>query len=130
MAEEDEIKKSEEYEEQGLAFANAEVVRLMKNNLPPDRMIKKRVKVGMNKFLEDTCVRICKKMGKEPFVYIEYDMFKKAIKPFEELKGLEIEKERLIASLNKIKADCDVMMNDVERKFSLFKENEEDEETC
>ncbi|MBN1923969.1 MAG: hypothetical protein JW791_04395 [Nanoarchaeota archaeon] len=117
-----------EADDVNLAFANAEVVRLMKNNLPKDRMIKKRVKIAMNKFLEDICVDICKKLSKEPYVYIEFDMFKKAVQPFKDLKSLEVEKERLLANLNKIKAECDVMIDDVERKFSLFEDDKEDKE--
>lgn len=109
------------------AFANAEVVRLMRKYLPKDRMIKKRVKIGMNKFLEEVCVGVCKKLAKEPYAYIEYDMFKKAIQPYKDLKSLEVEKERLIANLNKIKSECDVMIDDVERKFSMFEDKDEKE---
>ena len=118
--------KQEEFSS-GMAFANAEVVRLMKNNLPKDRMIKKRVKIAMNKFLESVCVNVCKKLSKEPFVYIEFDMFKKAIRPYEDLKSLEVEKERLIANLEKIKAECNVMIDDVKRKFAIFEEKDEKE---
>ncbi len=117
----------DEGESLNLAFANAEVVRLMKNNLPKDRMIKKRVKIAMNKFLESICVDICKKLSKEPYAYIEFDMFKKAVQPFQDLKSLQVEKERLIANLNKIKSECDSMIDDVERKFSMFEEKDDKE---
>jgi hypothetical protein len=120
-------KKKEEKKKVDLAFANAEVVRLMKKHLPKDRMIKKRVKIAMNQFLESICVDITKKLAKEPFVYIEYDMFEKAIQPYRDLKSLEVEKERLVANLNKIKAECDVMIDDVERKFAMFEEKDEKE---
>jgi len=103
-----------------LAFANAEIVRLMRKYLPQDRMIKRRVKVGMNKFLADVCKEVTVKLAKEPFAYIEYDMFKRAIQQYTDLKKLEVEKQRLIKSLDKIKADCDVMIADIERTFSLF----------
>ena len=40
-----------EEDEEKLPFAKAEVVRLMKENLDDDKMIRERVKVEMNKFL-------------------------------------------------------------------------------
>ena len=55
MSEEEMIEEtSGEYvdeEEEKLPFAKAEVVRLMKENLDDDKMIRERVKVEMNKFL-------------------------------------------------------------------------------
>jgi hypothetical protein len=116
--------KEEEIDEtlENLAFTNAEIVRLMKKHLPEGRMIKKRVKVGMNKFLEEVCLDVCKKLAKEPYAYIEADMLERAIRPYKDLHSLEVEKERLIASLNKIKLDCEVMIDDINRKFSMFEE--------
>ncbi len=112
-------------EKEELAFANAEIVRIMRKHLPKDRMIKKRVKIAMNKFLESIAVEICQKLAKEPYTYIEYDMFERAIKPYRDLKSLQVEKQRLIANLNKIKADCDVMIDNIDRKFSVFEQDEE-----
>ena len=122
----DEVNK--EVEDDKLVFANAEIVRLMRNNLPADRMIKKRVKIAMNQFLEDVAVDVCRKLAKEPYVYIEYDMFVRAIRPYKDLKSLEVEKNRMIANLNKIKAECDVMIDDVDRKFSIFEADTEEDE--
>ena len=45
---EEEILEEEEVDD--LPFAKAEVVRLMKQNLDSDKMIRERVKVEMNKF--------------------------------------------------------------------------------
>ena len=57
MSEEEMIENTEEFieenEDEKLPFAKAEVVRLMKENLDSDKMIKERVKVEMNKFLGD-----------------------------------------------------------------------------
>ncbi|VVB76490.1 Uncharacterised protein [Candidatus Tiddalikarchaeum anstoanum] len=113
---------------ENLAFTNAEIVRLIKKNLPEGRMIKKRVKTGMNKFLEEVCIDVCKKLAKEPYAYIEYDMLERAIRPYKDLHSLEVEKERLIASLNKIKADCEVMVDDINRKFSIFEDKDKKNE--
>jgi len=109
-----------EEEEAKMAFANAEIVRLLKSNLPEGRMIKKRVKVAMNKFLEEIATEICQKLAKEPYTYIEIDMLERALEPYKNIKSLEVEKNRIIANLSKIKAECDVMIDDINRKFTMF----------
>ena len=63
MSEEEMIEQvSEEFEEEDekLPFAKAEVVRLMKENLDDDKMIRERVKVEMNKFLGEVLKNVCK----------------------------------------------------------------------
>jgi hypothetical protein len=96
-----------EEEMQKLPFANAEIVRLMKQNLTPDKMIRKEVKVAMNKFLSKTLGKVCERLDKYPYVMMEYSMFKEAVRPYENMEAWELEKERIIKYLEKIKADCD-----------------------
>jgi hypothetical protein len=124
MSEEEKKPEAEEEldedEESKMAFANAEIVRLIKKNLPEGRMIKKRVKIGMNRFLEEIATEVCKKLANEPYSYIEIDMLERALEPYKNIKSLEIEKNRIIANLNKIKAECDVMTDDINRKFTMF----------
>ena len=59
---EDEFNEEEfvDEDEEKLPFAKAEVVRLMKENLDDDKMIRERVKVEMNKFLGDVLKNVCK----------------------------------------------------------------------
>ena len=58
---EDEIIEEEfvDEDEEKLPFAKAEVVRLMKENLDDDKMIRERVKVEMNKFLGEVLKNVC-----------------------------------------------------------------------
>ena len=46
-----------------LPFAKNEVVRLMRENLDSDKMIKDRVKVEMNKFLYSILINVCKQLN-------------------------------------------------------------------
>ncbi len=103
-AEEEEIP---EEELQKLPFANAEVVRLMKQGLTQDKMIRKEVKIAMNKFLSKIVSKICERLDKYPYVMMEHSMFKEAIKPYENIEAWQLEKDRIIKYLEKIKADCD-----------------------
>jgi len=63
-------------EDEGLPFAKAEVVRLMKKNLDKDKMIRERVKVEMNKFLGEVLERVCEQLNDYPYTTIEYEMLK------------------------------------------------------
>lgn len=111
--EEEEVTEEEEAKEK-LPFANAEIVRLMKQNMTPDKMIKKNVKIAMNKFLGDVVARIAQRMNKYPYVMMEYPMFKEAVRPYENIESWQLEKQRIVKYLDKIKADCDHLINAIE----------------
>ena len=142
MAEEEMIEEtSEEFleDEEKLPFAKAEVVRLMKENLDDDKMIRERVKVEMNKFLGEVLKNVCKQLNEYPYTTIEYEMLKESIYPYTNIERINQEKERILLHLEAIKADCNALAMDVERTlklkdtadedtFASFSANEEDEE--
>lgn len=100
-----------------LPFPNATVVRLMRQNLDPHKQIKGVVKKEMNLWLGRLIETVCKKMNAFDYSYVDYGMFKQAIETFENIQTIEVEKIRIIKSLDKIKADCDVLIDGVETKF-------------
>jgi len=104
-------------EDDKLPFPNARVVNLMRKSLDPHKQIKGVVKKEMNLFLGRMVETICKKMNEFEYSYVDYGMFKQATETFENVRTIELEKIRIIKSLERIKADCDVLVNDVERKF-------------
>ncbi|NCP72332.1 hypothetical protein GW835_03000 [archaeon] len=106
-----------EEDDEKLPFPNARVVRLMRESLDQNKQIKSVVKKEMNIFLGRIVETICKKMNEFDYSYVDYGMFKQAIETFENIQTIELEKIRIIKALEKIKADCDVLVNDVERKF-------------
>ncbi len=115
MAEE----KQEEHEEEdeGLAFANAQVVRVMRANVASDKMIKSEVKKAMNKFLEEVCANVSRKMDKYPYAMIDRRMFEEAIEPYKTMGKVVEEKKRIISHLETIKTDCDKLIRDVDEEF-------------
>ena len=134
MAEEEikdaEIEETEaEKEEEELPFAKAEVVRLMKQNLDSDKMIRERVKVEMNKFLGDILKQVCEQLNEYPYTTIEYEMLKESTYPYTNIKRINQEKERILLHLNAIKADCDALAMDVQKTLKLKDVVEEDEFT-
>ena len=122
MADEEIIETSEEYvdeEEEKLPFAKAEVVRLMKENLDDDKMIRERVKVEMNKFLGEVLKNVCKQLNEYPYTTIEYEMLKESTYPYTNIERINQEKERILLHLEAIKADCNALAMDVQKTLKL-----------
>ncbi len=117
--EEEQEQEEVEEEEEGLPFAKAEVVRLMKQNLDSDKMIRERVKVEMNRFLGDVLEKVCKQLNEYPYTTIEYEMLKESIYPYKNVERINEEKERILKHLDAIKADCDALSLDVRRTLKL-----------
>ena len=130
MAEEEMIEEtSEEYvdeDEEKLPFAKAEVVRLMKENLDDDKMIRERVKVEMNKFLGEVLKNVCKQLNDYPYTTIEYEMLKESTYPYTNIERINQEKERILLHLEAIKADCNALAMDVQKTLKLKDVVEED----
>jgi histone H3/H4 len=113
----DAVAGEEVIDESKYAFAMAPVVRLMKDELDKDKMIRSRVKVEMNLWLEKVCRKISKQMNRSDYTMVEVDDFKTAIEPYEMIDDVEGERMRIVATLEKIKQDCDSLIRDVNRKF-------------
>ena len=130
MSEEEMIEEtSEEYieeDDEKLPFAKAEVVRLMKENLDDDKMIRERVKVEMNKFLGDVLKNVCKQLNDYPYTTIEYEMLKESTYPYTNIERINQEKERILLHLEAIKADCNALAMDVQKTLKLKDVIEED----
>ena len=129
MAEEMIEETSEEFleeDEEKLPFAKAEVVRLMKENLDDDKMIRERVKVEMNKFLGEVLKNVCKQLNDYPYTTIEYEMLKESTYPYTNIERINQEKERILLHLEAIKADCNALAMDVQKTLKLKDVVEED----
>ena len=114
-------------EEEYLPFARAEVVRLMKENLDSDKIIRERVKVEMNKFLGKILKDICKQLNEYPYTSVEYDMLKEVLYPYQNITRINQEKERILLHLDAIKADCDALSMDVNKTLKLKDTKDEEE---
>ena len=130
LSEEDSEEFDEEgqpIEDEGLPFAKAEVVRLMKKNLDKDKMIRERVKVEMNRFLGEVLERVCEQLNDYPYTTIEYEMLKESIYPYTNIKRINEEKFRILKHLEAIKADCDALTMDVKKSLKLKDVDDTDE---
>ena len=119
--------ETSEEDSEGLPFAKAEVVRLMKQNLDSDKMIRERVKVEMNKFLGEVLENVCEQLNEYPYTTIEYEMLKESIYPYKNIKRINEEKIRLLKHMDAIKADCDALSMDIQKTLKL-KDVDEDKD--
>lgn len=111
------IDELSEEEASKFAFAMAPVVRIMREELDNDKMIRRKVKEGMNMWLEKLCRKVARKMNESEYTVVESDDFKTAIEPYELIEEVELERKRIVGTLEKIKLDCDSLIRDVNRKF-------------
>ena len=109
-----------------LPFAKAEVLRLMKENLDDDKMIRERVKVEMNKFLYSILVNVCRQLNEYPYTTVEYEMFKECTYPYNNIQRINQEKERILLHLDAIKSDCEALQVDVQKTLKLKDTNDEE----
>ncbi len=106
-------------EAEKLPFPMAPIVRLMRENLDRDKLIKSQVKIEMNRWLAEMCIRVTKEMNKRPYTSVDMSAFKEAKKVYEDLEEMQKEKERIIVSMEKIKLDCDSLIRDLNKKLEL-----------
>lgn len=106
-------------EESKLPFPRATVTNMMRQYLDDGKQIKGQVKDEMNIWLGKMVERIALKMNAHPYTYIDYGMFKEAVEPYEKIQDVEMEKEHIIKQLEAVKSQCDVLIREVDRKFTL-----------
>jgi histone H3/H4 len=103
----------EEQQKLGLAFPEAAVVRVMKKNLDKEKMIKKEVKIAMNKWLEEMCSQVTKSMNRFPYVMMTISEFRTGKRVYDSLEEFEKEKERILSHLDAIKKDIEKLERDL-----------------
>ena len=113
MTEVKEQKEPEAQEKEKLAFPEAVIVRILKKNLDKEKMIKKEVKVAMNKWLEKIASNVAKEMNKVPYVMVTLNEFKQGIKVYESLEQFDKEKQRIFAHLEAMKRDIERLQRDL-----------------
>ncbi len=100
-------------EQSRYAFPEAAIVRIMKRYLDKEKMIKKDVKVAMNKWLEKMCAKVSKEMNKVPYVMMTLNEFNEGKRVFEDLENFDKEKQRILAHMDAIKKDIERLERDL-----------------
>lgn len=114
---EQEEEQTDEIPEDKLPFPRATIVNMLRKHLSSGKQIKGQVKDEMNVWLGKMVARIAKKMDSYPYAYVDGGMLREAVEPYETVQEIELEKERIIKQLESVKAACDVLISEVDRKF-------------
>ncbi len=108
-----EVKSKPAPEAVDTAFPEAAIVRVMKKHLDKEKMIKKEVKVGMNKWLESVCVKVAKNMNEFPYVMMTLSEFRRGKKVYDSLEEFDTEKKRILSHLDAMKMDIEKLERDL-----------------
>lgn len=95
------------------AFPEAAIVRVMKRNLDKEKMIKKEVKLKMNKWLEQVCAQVSKNMNQFPYVMMTLSEFRQGKKIYDTLEEFDSEKQRILSHFDAIKKDIERLEKDL-----------------
>ena len=114
---EEEVSEEEEVKSK-LPFPTANIVRQMKQYIDNSKMIKKDVKIGMNKFLGEVVKEVSEKMNKYPYTMVDYRMLKESVEPYKKVKQLKRDKEKIVAKLDAIIKDCHSLKEELDEKYS------------
>ena len=106
----------EEVDESKLPFPNAPIVRVMREEIDDDKIISKRVKEEMNKWLAEMCRDISKELNKSPYKKIEGDDLSSAVAKYRQFDELHREKEKIKRGLQRVIEDVNEQISDLERK--------------
>ncbi len=111
------VEEEVENDRDDLPFPKATIINMLRKHLSSGKQIKGQVKDEMNLWLGKMVKRIAKKMDSHPYAYVDGGMLRDAIEPYETVQEIELEKERIVKQLESIKAACDILISEVDRKF-------------
>ena len=103
-----------EIPERDLPFPRATVTNRLREHLSKGKQIKGQVKDEMNIWIGKMIQRVAEKMNSQPYTFVNYEMLKEAIAPYEGIQEIDTERKEFSAGLNKIKDDCDALIENID----------------
>lgn len=123
MAEEEQKKETitEEGEvEEGLPFPRARVVAIMREVIK-DKQIRSEVKEAINAWLGNLLKKLAKEMGNTQYGSVGIADFQRATKPYDMIEDIVKDEQRLLLSVEKLKADSDHIVRELQRFFTVLR---------
>ena len=122
--------KSAEISDDKLPFPRATITKLVRKDISKGKQIKGTVKDEMNIWVSQMVERIAKKMDSQPYTFVNYEMLKDAVAPYEDIQGINKQREELVKKINSIKGECDNVITEIDKdtksKAVMLKLEEED----
>ena len=126
----DEDKAGVVEDESKLPFPRATITNLVRKDVSKGKQIKGTVKDEMNLWVAGLIERIAKKMDSQPYTFVNYEMLKEAIAPYEGIKDINAQREGLVKKITSIKEGCEGVIESIDaeaksRAVSLKLDQEE-----
>ena len=96
-----------------LPYPTAAIMRILKANMDSEKMVKKEVKIALNKWLGEVTAQVAREMNKFPYVMLHMHELQKAIEPYENLEKFQEEKARILSHLEAIRKDVERLEKDL-----------------
>jgi len=97
-----------------LPFPRATITNLIRKNITPGKQIKGTVKDEMNLWIASLIEKISKKMNSQPYTFVNYEMLKEVLAPYEDIKDIDKQRVELLKKISKIRSECDELINYVD----------------
>ena len=128
MANEEEIKETpkeapqaKEEEDDSLPFPRARIVNLMRDQIGTSKQIRSEVKDAINIWMGDLLKQLSNEMSNTQFGSVGMADFQRATKPYDMIKDIVKDEERLRVSVEKLRHDADHIARELERFFHTMK---------
>ena len=105
---------SEQIADDKLPFPRATITKLVRKSVSKGKQIKGTVKDEMNLWVNNLVEKIVKKMNSQPYTFVNYDMLRDSVAPYEDMQGINKQREDLIKKIESIRVECDLVINAVD----------------
>ena len=97
-----------------LPFPRATITKLVRKNVSKGKQIKGTVKDEMNLWVDSVVARIAGKMNSQPYTFVNYEMLKDAVAPYEDVQSINKQRTALVKKISAIKEECDSVMSEID----------------
>ncbi len=104
----------EEEDDDKLPFPRATITNIVRKNITHGKQIKGTVKDEMNLWVASLIEKIAGKMNSKPYTFVNYDMLKEAVAPYEEIRDINKQRDDLKKHISKIKDECNQLVNKID----------------
>lgn len=103
-----------------LPFPRARIVALMREEIK-DKIIRSEVKEATNIWLGTLLRKMAKEMSNTQYGSVGIADFQRATKPYDIIEDIVKDEQRLLVTVEKLKADSDHIIRELQRFFSVIK---------
>jgi len=109
-----------------LPFPRARVVNIMRSEIR-GKILRSEVKEAMNLWLGDMLKKLAREMGNTQYGSVGIADFQRAVKPYDMIEDIVKDEQRLLLTVDKLKADSDHILREMQHFFTTLKGKRQEE---